>query len=381
MDEPQPDVTDAPIPGAPKAAESPDVESPPELPSGPLPVTFTGSGHEYFRIWIVNIALTVLTLGLYSAWAKVRRLQYFHRHTHLAGASFDYHGDPIVIFKGRLVGGALFLLYSFAGYVSPLFALAVAMGVACIMPWMLARSLRFRLHNTSYRGLRFRFSGSTKSAYWVLLGLPLLTVVSLFTLGPFWHQRLKRYQYGNASFGDAPFASTPPAQDFYAVYIFAGMIGAVVVGAFGALIAGITFGLEQANNSGTPGAGEPGAWATVVLATAFAVYLGGILLVQSFLTARLRNVVWNHTSIRGYRFVSALRTRWMLWLTVSNLVATIASLGLFWPYSQIRLTRYFTEALSVADAATFENFAAVPAAEEGAVGQEVASFFDFDIAF
>ena len=36
---------------------------------------FTGSGGEYFRIWAVNRTLTVLTLGLYSAWAKVRRLQ------------------------------------------------------------------------------------------------------------------------------------------------------------------------------------------------------------------------------------------------------------------------------------------------------------------
>ena len=37
-----------------------------------LTPVFTGSGGEYFRIWIVNVALTVLTFGIYGAWAKVR---------------------------------------------------------------------------------------------------------------------------------------------------------------------------------------------------------------------------------------------------------------------------------------------------------------------
>ena len=28
------------------------------------PIEFTASGSEYFRIWIVNLALTILTLGI-----------------------------------------------------------------------------------------------------------------------------------------------------------------------------------------------------------------------------------------------------------------------------------------------------------------------------
>jgi hypothetical protein len=46
---------------------------------------FNGTGKEYFRIWIVNLCLTIATAGIYSAWAKVRRLQYFHRNTALEG--------------------------------------------------------------------------------------------------------------------------------------------------------------------------------------------------------------------------------------------------------------------------------------------------------
>lgn len=46
-------------------------------PGAPIPFRFTGTGSEYFRIWIVNWLLTLLTLGIYSAWAKVRRIQFF----------------------------------------------------------------------------------------------------------------------------------------------------------------------------------------------------------------------------------------------------------------------------------------------------------------
>lgn len=37
---------------------------------------FIGTGTQYFGIWIVNLLLSILTLGIYSAWAKVRRQQF-----------------------------------------------------------------------------------------------------------------------------------------------------------------------------------------------------------------------------------------------------------------------------------------------------------------
>ena len=73
-----------------------------------LQPVFTGSGQEYFRIWIVNLMLTVATLGIYSAWAKVRRLQYFDRNTQLGGAVFDFRGNPIR-HPARPAGGLLML--------------------------------------------------------------------------------------------------------------------------------------------------------------------------------------------------------------------------------------------------------------------------------
>ena len=50
---------------------------------------FHGRGGEYFGIWIVNILLTIVTLGLYSPWAHVRNKHYFYGNTDLAGERFE----------------------------------------------------------------------------------------------------------------------------------------------------------------------------------------------------------------------------------------------------------------------------------------------------
>ena len=228
--------------------------APPE--SAPLEMdrmSFTGTGSEYFRIWIVNLALTIATLGIYSAWAKVRRLQFFYRHTRLAGAGFDYHGDPIAILKGRMIALVLFGLYSSMGYVGTWMTLVILVIFAVLLPWLLGRSLRFRLHNSSYRGLRFRFHGTTKQAYWIFLAMPLLMVVTLFLLGPFWHHRLKRYQFSNAAYGRTRFWTSAEVGEFYVAHIFAAMLmgGLLMVLIFGIAIGAVAGGGLQ------PGA-EPG---------------------------------------------------------------------------------------------------------------------------
>lgn len=56
---------------------------------------FHGRAGEFFRIWIVNVVLTMLTLGIYAAWAKVRTMRYFYGNTMLDGKPFDFTGNPI----------------------------------------------------------------------------------------------------------------------------------------------------------------------------------------------------------------------------------------------------------------------------------------------
>jgi Zn-dependent protease with chaperone function len=82
---------------------------------------FKGNGSEYFRIWVVNILLSVVTLGIYSAWAKVRRKQYFYGNTRVNGAGFEYLGSPAKILKSRLIVGGLLVITGDASGTSRVF--------------------------------------------------------------------------------------------------------------------------------------------------------------------------------------------------------------------------------------------------------------------
>ena len=135
-------------------------------PQGPreYPFEFHGSAGEYFRIWIVNLFLTIVSFGIYSAWAKVRTERYFARSTRLAGASFDYLANPIAILKGRLLVLGFFSLYSLASTFVPLLSIAFSLAFVVIIPWAIVRSMAFRAHNTAWRGLRFHFDAPYREA-------------------------------------------------------------------------------------------------------------------------------------------------------------------------------------------------------------------------
>ena len=68
----------------------------------PAEFEFRGSATEFFGIWIVNLLLSLLTFGIYSAWAKVRTKKYFYQNTYVAGRSFDYHATGGQILIGRI---------------------------------------------------------------------------------------------------------------------------------------------------------------------------------------------------------------------------------------------------------------------------------------
>ena len=72
-------------------------------------IEFKGKALEYFGIWLANILLTVVTIGIFSAWAKVRRLKYFYNNTNILENSFAYHATGWQIFKGRLIAFVVIL--------------------------------------------------------------------------------------------------------------------------------------------------------------------------------------------------------------------------------------------------------------------------------
>ena len=121
---------------------------------------FRGSTGEYFKIWSVNVLLSVLTLGIYSAWAKVRNRRYFYTHTFLDGANFDYHARPLSILLSRIL--VIGILVAANTFLSPEFygdelGIASLVFLFLFLPWAWVRGLSFNARNSSYRNVRFAF--------------------------------------------------------------------------------------------------------------------------------------------------------------------------------------------------------------------------------
>lgn len=183
------------------------------------PIIFTGKAGEYFGIWIVNLLLSIVTLGVYSAWAKVRRKKYFYNNTLIDGVGFDYHASPIAILKGRIIAVSLFVLYQVLAGFSPFAAIALLIAFLIALPWIVVRGLTFNARNSSHRGLRFDFDGKYGQAALAYIAYPLLIVLTLGLALPFVSQRVNKFAFNHHKFGLSRFQMNALVKDFYMVYL------------------------------------------------------------------------------------------------------------------------------------------------------------------
>jgi uncharacterized membrane protein YjgN (DUF898 family) len=337
----------------------------------PARAEFHGSGGEYFRIWIVNLALTLATLGIYSAWAKVRREQYLHRNTRLAGAGFDYDARPLSILRGRLFAIALLVVLNLAGRLSPYVSVLASVAFVAIFPWMVTAALRFRLYHTLHRGLRFAFLGRVGEAARAFLLWPVAGVATLGLLIPVALQRQQRFVYGRSAFGGSPFESQIPVGAVYQIYF--GTIAILVGVALCALVLPVAL-------SGLP-AVQAGARSAFHLALLAASVLAAFVVSGAYFQVRLHNLVWNALRLGPHRFRSRQALASFLPLQVVNVVGTVATLGLFRPWAVVRSARYRAEHLELVPGASLDEFAAGAAQARSAAADEIAEIFGFDLGF
>ncbi|WP_380179928.1 YjgN family protein [Kalamiella sp. sgz302252] len=145
-------------------------------------IIFSGKAGEYFKIWLVNLLLTIVTFGIYSAWATVRRRRYFYQNTEIAAGCFDYHASPVQILIGRILLVVFIFLYSAICGVLPMVGNILSLLLLLLVPWLIIRSWRFQARMSSYRGTRFDYACDSGRAYWQLLVLPVLLIMGLMGL-------------------------------------------------------------------------------------------------------------------------------------------------------------------------------------------------------
>lgn len=357
------------------------VASPPDRRK--LRFSFTGKAGEYFGIWIVNTLLKIVTLGIYSAWAKVRKRRYFYGNTYLKNASFDYLADPQILFRGWLIAAAFFLLYSIGNRVSPVLNSLLGMIFYLGVPWLIVRSRSFNLRNSDHRNIRFTFTPDYREAYLVFAGLPFLLPFTLGLIFPYMIYRQKKFFVENSGYGRNRFSFEVSAKDFYILFLKASgwfilLVVAVVVllGLFSALL---TEFMPLFRDISDLGAGSSAKTIGVVLVATIVSFNLLYLFFAIYIKTSLANLTWNGTLIRKSRFVSTLRVRDMAWLYLSSAIAILLSFGLLVPWASIRITRYKMENLALDLIDDPEAFLGWGHPGVGPAGEEIGDMFGVDI--
>lgn len=381
-------------------------------------------GGEYFKIWIVNIFLSILTLGIYSAWAKVRTKRYFYGNTRLDNSSFEYHAKPIAILKGRLIAVAFLAVVLLLDTLNPYMQFATLIVIALVTPWVIWRSLLFNARMTSYRNVRFGFSGKASPLYLYLLLLPLapfliggillfvqhgLGMINLTALGtelengnplqrqsgtmiaiifgvailvtylliPYIQKSINSYYFNGHRYGQGKFRARLEASAYYLIYLKAMGIFLLAFAVFGALIAliGINSGLME--GSGPPI--NPGALGVLNVLVVI-VFFGVFSWIKAYTTSRFRNYSVSRLKLQSVAtFSSRMRVNKLFWIQFTNIILLLVTIGLAWPWAIVRLTRYRLETIDTRIYGDIDSFVTQMQQKQSALGEEIGEAFDLDL--
>ena len=390
-------------------------------------LSFEGKGFEYFKIWIVNIILTIVTLGLYHPWAKVRNARYFFANSKLEDQNFEYHATGKQLFIGYLIAMALVIAYVILQQVSPIGSL-VAIGILFIaFPWIIWRSMKFNMRITSFSNVRFGFVGGLGGSYFNFMVLPILIFIA-FYLPPLamgiaaktmlgssvklasaailvgtivsWvvavyiyglmKKKNTKYMINGSRYGQGEFSTDVQAAPF--VIILLKTIGLFIVAVaiillLAALLAastGLVSDLMQlAPNLEDPQAIEETFRNPMVIALIAFFYIGFIfaaIILFSYSYARQRKYIYANTKLDGeIAFASSLGARKIAWVSVSNMLLVIITLGLATPWAKVRMARVLLENTHVDTSTGFDNYISQKQDEQSSLGEQIGDAFDVDV--
>ncbi len=331
---PPPTVAAAPGPGP----------EPPAAPSVRRPV-FRGQGGTLFGIHVVNVLLTIVTLGIYYFWAKTRVRSYLMGQSEFEGDRFAYHGTARELLLGTLKAVLVFVvpililqavrdMLDVPLAVRGLAALLVAVLAYAFFPIAMVGARRYRLSRTSWRGIRFSFRGRVAELLKIFLLGSLLTGVTFGLYYPFFLVSRQAFLVSYSYFGGERFEFTGRGRDLFSAFVVA------------ILLTLPTLGL---------------CWVWYV--------------------AFKRRYFWRHTSFATARFACTVTGLALLKLWALNAVLLVGTLGIAWPWVRVRNIDFAFRNLALVGPLDFDRIRQ-EAQQAGSIGEGLSGFFDsgFDLA-
>lgn len=233
----------------------------------PVSISFKSGGDRLIVLGIFNAILRILSLGLYSFWAKTEVRKRLWSFTRIDGEPLEYTGTGKELFLGFLIVFAVFILPLMAAGIAvallfrsysaalPLYQGAVYLVIFLLIGNAMYRAQRYRLSRTRWRGIRGALTGSPARygwAYFWTLALPAVLVIALsfgisVLIGPqvggaivllgivlaLWvlpwrANKLQGLMTNDMRFGDRPLSYTGTAGPLYKRYLYAWLGSALV---------------------------------------------------------------------------------------------------------------------------------------------------------
>ena len=324
-------------------------------------LTHDGRSGELFLIFLINLALSILTLGLYRFWGRTRIRRYVWSHSSLLGEPLEYTGRGMELFLGFLF--ALVLIYGplaglyfgldidfpepdeeasaaqFEDFGILLLIVLAATPILMLFYYVaLFAAYRYRIARTSWLGIRGGMEGSAWS-YGVLgLGLGFLNVISLGWTKPWADSVVFKYRLGRTWFGDGAFASQLDAGGLYVRYALA-WFGIL----FGLVVAGLVMaafwqsGLLKVQNH--QAATTPWLLEAVVFLVQLFPLIAYQLIICAYKAALVRNIARTLT-YGPVRFRAEVTFGDVFRLRIPNFLLLAFTLGFAYPYVVMRTTRF-----------------------------------------
>ncbi len=268
--------------------------------------------------------LSLLTLGIYSFWAKVRKRRYMVSHHLLQDTPFEYTGSGKELFTGFLksmvVLGPLIAGMALTGEAHPILNLLFLFCFFCIAPLAIYMSLRYRLNHLRWRGIRFGLEGSAIDYTKLCIKEYLINIVTIGILAP--RSSIKKWAFkaNNMRFGTQPFKFEAKKANIK-MLVKMNVLN-VLFGFFG-------FAL------------------LVIFPPLGAAALLGVLIHRFNYYAALWQEKWRCMSLGNLRFKSTATGGDYLKLIFTNLLIVIFSLGLMFPLVAIRMAAFRARHLKI----------------------------------
>jgi uncharacterized membrane protein YjgN (DUF898 family) len=372
-------------------------------PSGqPLVFSTTLRARDFFKISLINGLLNIITLTLYRFWGKTEVRRRVWRSIRVNGEAFEYTGRGKELFLGFLLASLLlgvpFLTFVFAvQFLDEGFSLLL-LPLYLFGFWLwgfgMFTAYRYMASRTTWRGIRFVLFGSAPNFGFMWLGMQIANGMSMGWVQPIFERLLAEQVWNHMRFGDRPFRWNQARSEriglygpfalgwfgtlFLIVAAFAGL--AVIVAANHDSLGGtLNHLLTQGEPEGTAKAGPLPPEVLLIMA-----FYGLLLLLLPFISlvwspyhaAVLRSITAG-ISLDDARFDLEAGALSLWWLSCSNIVILVLSLGILMPLIQARTAKYLARRLRASGTAQLDAAHQAPPGPRTAEG--LADAFGFSL--